>query len=249
MGRNPVHCILSVPIIYGSEVEGVITITNKVKPGDLRHVADPLGRFGEDDEQLLVSLAENAGVNLNKARLYNASITDRLSGLYNARHFEIRMAERMESCERENVPLSLVIIDIDNFKKFNDAYGHKAGDMVISEIGAILRESPSGRTEDECFRYGGEEFCILMPKTTCPEAREIAETLRQQVEDLLLDWEDSKIRVTISSGVACSEVFPHPAALFEAADKALYRSKEQGRNQVTVAERETGSLVVGPYEI
>lgn len=235
VGRQPVNCILSVPILYGAEVEGVITITNKVKPGDSAHTVDPLGRFGEEDEQLLMSLADNAAVNLNKARLYNASITDRLTHLYNARHFEIRLAELLDVGQRSGQTLSLAVIDIDHFKRFNDQHGHKAGDLVLSGTAEILRKMTRRDKLDACFRYGGEEFCMIMPDTDVGEAEELMDQFRQQVAAAVHEWEGKSLGCTVSVGVSCNRDFAHQLALFEAADKALYKSKEGGRNRVTRA--------------
>lgn len=236
VGKNPVYCILSVPLLYGGELMGVMTITNKVRgEGDAVDL-DLLGRFGEDDAQLLLGLADQASVNLHKARLYSASITDRLTGLWNARHFEHVLEQRLERAIVENQPIALAVCDIDHFKRFNDSYGHKAGDAVLAETAALLREvlRPSG--DDGAFRYGGEEFCLVLPNTSLEEARRICDDYRSRVERHAVQWQGSTLSVTVSVGIAC---YPFDAAsrpeLFEAADRALYASKEAGRNRVTLA--------------
>ncbi len=234
IGRYPVYCILSVPIVYGNDVEGVITLTNKVKVNERGEpVLDTLSRFGEDDEQLLVSLAREAAGNLNKAKIYSASITDRLTGMNNTRHFEARLSALLESAKEEAGALSLAIADIDHFKKINDRYGHKAGDLVIQKTAEILQQAEEMDPKFESFRYGGEEFCILMPDTTAEEAVVHMETLRKRVESSVFQWEQAELTVRISIGAADSREYPEALTLFEGADKALYTSKANGRNQVS----------------
>lgn len=234
VGRNLVYCILSVPLIYGGEVVGVMTLTNKVKAGDDGGLdIDTLGRFGEDDEQLLLGLADQAAVNLHKARLYSASITDRLTGLYNARHFESRLDGTIEDSLRTGTPLTLAVTDIDHFKTFNDTYGHKAGDFVLAETARLLQTMVREGRADACFRYGGEEFCMLLPETDSVAGSEHLERYRAAVEAAEFDYEGTKLKVTVSIGVAgCPADGTARGALFEAADKALYASKSSGRNQV-----------------
>ncbi len=232
VGRNTVYCILSVPIIYANEVEGVITLTNKVKRDETGEtVLDPLGRFGEEDQQLLASLADQAAVNLKKARLYNASITDRVTRLGNTRHFETRLVDSLKEAGQQNSTVCLAVVDIDHFKQFNDEYGHRAGDFVLKRTAEILKE-----VEDlgyEVFRYGGEEFCILMTGTTLDDAVPLMEQVREKVAATEVDWNHQKLSVTISIGVASSVDHPDSLALFEHADKALYSAKENGRNRVS----------------
>jgi diguanylate cyclase (GGDEF)-like protein len=247
VGRHSVFCILSVPIIYGSDVEGVITLTNKVKKDEKGEmVLDTLSRFGEDDEQLLLSLAREAAGNLNKARMYSASITDRLTGMNNTRHFESRLNALLESAKKEEQPLCLAIVDIDHFKKFNDRYGHKAGDLVIQRTAEILQQVEEMNPQYESFRYGGEEFCILMPNTKADEAVKYMEMLRNRVETAVCHWDQEALRVCISIGAADSIEYPGALELFEGADKALYTCKANGRNQVSYMKK--GKVIsVSPY--
>ncbi len=237
VGRNVAYCILAAPLLHGGEVMGVMTITNKVKEVDGVTDLDPLGRFGEDDEQLLLGLADQAAVNLNKARLYTASITDRLTGLHNARHFESKLESSIEQARVTGRPLALAVADIDHFKKFNDTYGHKAGDAVLVMAARIFAEAVRSGSADEAFRYGGEEMCMLLPDTTAAAAGVHMEAFRKRTQEAELEYDGQKLRVTVSIGIAS---FPLHAGsrkeLFEAADRALYASKGGGRNRVTVAE-------------
>jgi diguanylate cyclase (GGDEF)-like protein len=236
VGRNVAYCILAAPLLHGGQVMGVMTITNKVKDADGKLELDPLGRFGEDDEQLLLSLADQAAVNLNKARLYTASITDRLTGLYNARHFEATLEAEVERAQQSGEPLALALVDIDHFKRFNDTYGHKAGDAVLGRVGRALADAARSGTRDTAFRYGGEELCLVLPGTDATEAAGVLEALRASIEGASLDYEGQALRVTASVGVAALPANARSRKeLFEAADRALYASKSAGRNRVTVA--------------
>lgn len=239
VGRNSVYCILSVPIIYGNEVEGVITMTNKVKyDATGQPHLDPLSRFGEDDEQLLLSLARQAAANLNKARLYNASITDKLTGLNNTRHFESRIRDLMLVAENDGKAICLAIIDIDHFKIFNDKFGHKAGDFVLTKTAHLLREVENEIVGNECFRYGGEEFCIIMPNMQVRDSAAYMNTVRERIETSEYDWGGQILNVHVSIGIATSKDFGNSGHLFESADKALYESKSNGRNRVTYIDQD-----------
>lgn len=235
VGRNIVYSILSVPLTYGGEVMGVITLTNKVKEENGELVLDTIGRFGEDDEQLLLGLADQAAVNLHKARLYSASITDRLTGLFNARQFEARAEGCIEEALRTGESLVLAVTDIDHFKRFNDSYGHQAGDHVLAETARLFSESARADSRDACFRYGGEEFCMLLPATSLEEAEVVLERFREAVEAHILEYDGKALRVTISTGLATLPAHATTReSLFECADQALYASKTNGRNRLTV---------------
>ena len=167
-------------------------------------------------------------------RLREISIRDGLTGLYNRRHFEDVLVREMDRANRYMHPLSLVMADVDFFKSVNDRYGHPAGDMVIATIGEIIHKVM--RISDMAARYGGEEFMVLLPATGTEGARQFAERIRRTVEGFEFFVEGAAIRVTVSLGVAsydprhgrCDQ-----AAIVLAADKALYASKDAGRNRVS----------------
>lgn len=237
VGKNIAHCILSVPLLYGGDLMGVITLTNKVKDVDGRSALDVLGRFGEDDAQLLLGLADQAAVNLHKARMYNASITDRLTGLHNVRHFESSFDQCLEAAECSNRPLTLAVVDIGHFKRLNDTHGHKAGDAVLAQVASVLKQVVRADTRDEVFRYGGEEFCILLEDTEATAAVAVLDAFRARVEGYAFEYEGRHLPVTVSVGLAS---FPRHGdsrrGLFEAADQALYVAKRTGRNRVSIAD-------------
>jgi diguanylate cyclase (GGDEF)-like protein len=157
------------------------------------------------------------------------SITDPLTGLLNRRYIEERLIEEINRFGRSGEPLSFLMIDVDEFKSYNDRFGHPAGDEALRMVGTILKETVRGA--DVAARYGGEEFSVLLPETSSSEAMVIADRIRSLVEQT----EFPHRRVTISLGIATvSESLATPEALKSAADKALYRAKGQGRNNVQI---------------
>jgi diguanylate cyclase (GGDEF)-like protein len=231
-GQQPVHCIMSVPLVYGGRLLGVMTMTNKVE--DNRRL-DPVGRFTEQDEQLAQGLADQAAHNLHKARLYDASITDRLTGLKNNRHYQDSLGELIQTHADGGPGFTLAVLDIDHFKRFNDTWGHKAGDHVLAGVARCIQEACRPGTKDKAFRYGGEEFCMLLPSTDAEGAKVVLEGLRMAVEGARFEVDGHTLNVTISSGICdCNVGSGEGPSLFESADLALYRAKEAGRNHVAI---------------
>jgi diguanylate cyclase (GGDEF)-like protein len=160
------------------------------------------------------------------------AITDELTGLSNQRRFRELMAKEVERSKRFDRPLSLVMMDIDDFKDVNDTYGHLQGDHVLREVAALLRVE--SREIDEPARYGGEEFALALPETTMEGAVELAERIRRRLEKtpVPLSGNSTTIKVTASFGVAGTpETEPDATDLVAAADKALYEAKRLGKNQ------------------
>lgn len=163
------------------------------------------------------------------------AITDGLTGLSNRRYFFDRFAQELDRARRYEANLSLIMIDIDNFKTINDDHGHPAGDIVLAEVARLL--SANIRISDIITRYGGEEFAILIPSLGITEATQAAEKLRNVIEVNDLSMEGPKLNVTISAGVADIETLGNHGgstkdALIRAADKSLSRAKAEGRNRV-----------------
>ncbi len=157
---------------------------------------------------------------------------DGLTGLYNHRYFHEQLSKDFLRARRYHESLSCILLDIDYFKKFNDTYGHQTGDIVLSTLGQVIRDSI--RDSDFAARYGGEEFALVLYHADRPTAINVAERLRQMVEHCEVRDKDHVLHVTISLGVA---TFPHeqisnPKQIVECADKALYKAKENGRNRV-----------------
>jgi len=170
-------------------------------------------------------------------RLELLSITDGLTKLHNHRYFQDELARAFEESQRYQRPLSLAMIDIDFFKKINDTHGHAVGDDVLKRSAALYRNSV--RSTDLVARYGGEEFAVMMPETTLQDAIAFAEKIRHLIEESPLDTQAGPVPTTVSIGVAS---VPHSRIhsakeLIVAADKALYRAKRGGRNQVQAEKR------------
>ena len=185
-------------------------------------------------------LAESIGTTISNLRLRenlkNLSIRDALTGLFNRRHLQETLSLEVPRAVRTSNPISLIILDLDNFKKFNDAFGHDAGDRVLRALGGVITRNL--RQGDVAFRYGGEEFMVILPHTSGTQASAVAERVRTAVEDLRLSYDGRPLAgFSASLGVA---TFPDcgdtAEALIQAADRALYSAKATGKNRVAMAE-------------
>ena len=176
---------------------------------------------------------ENIGLH---ERVAQQAVTDELTGIPNHRHFSDWVEREASRVDRFGGELSLVLIDLDNFKSVNDGYGHLRGDRVLEELGRILREESRGM--DETARYGGEEFVLALPGTPTEAAVQVAERVRRRIESTKMDGEEGEepITVTASFGVATMPSdATDPRSLISAADAALYRAKRSGKNRVLTA--------------
>ncbi len=177
-------------------------------------------------------------LNTANKELQRLSTTDGLTGIANRRFFDQLSLREWQRCERMNKPMSLIMVDVDHFKKYNDTYGHQGGDECLKAIAAqVARAAP--RASDLAARYGGEEFVLVLGETTMDGAKWVANNIRQHVADLKMPHNASNIgHVSVSCGVA--SLLPLEGMSFEIllkiADEALYKAKEQGRNTVVCAE-------------
>ncbi|MBF0382281.1 MAG: diguanylate cyclase [Magnetococcales bacterium] len=166
-------------------------------------------------------------------QLRNLSHVDELTKLYNRRRMDELLRDEFARAKRYNLDFGFLFFDVDHFKTFNDKYGHDQGDRVLQAIAKTMKEH--FRNVDFCCRYGGEEFCVIMPNTVAPGIGDAAERFRQKVEDLRVDG----LQVTVSIGIV---IYPHSGpladtnAVLHAADMAMYRAKNGGRNQVCIAD-------------
>ena len=161
------------------------------------------------------------------------SVTDPLTGLYNRRHFEDNLEREFLRAVRYDNNLSFAIIDVDFFKKVNDTYGHSCGDYVLKEVAYLILQT--FRKTDMVFRYGGEEFAVIITETPIEKAVIALGRLRKAISEYPFSYNGTKIKITVSIGV--SEVNKQTESvhqLFENADKALYKAKENGRNQISL---------------
>lgn len=183
----------------------------------------------------LVSAAEEEALR----RVYEAAIKDGLTGVYNRKYLEERIISELAFATRHQTLVSLVMIDVDHFKRVNDTYGHLAGDAVLRDVARVF--GTGLRPEDVVARYGGEEFVVVLRGIPLAEATLTAERLRREIEATTIVFEDKQIRITSSAGVACSAELPASdgptmkTALLGAADARLYEAKSSGRNRVVAS--------------
>jgi diguanylate cyclase (GGDEF)-like protein len=197
--------------------------------------------FTRGERELLSYLTNQATLSVENVDLHETvqrqAVTDELTGLFNHRRFQEVMATEVERARRYDQEMGLIMLDIDNFKRVNDTYGHMQGDMVLREVARVLRQS--SREIDEPARYGGEEMAVALPQTDLEGAYRFAERVRSRIEALelpLLDG-DGTLRVTASFGAASlRKVNGDKDALVAAADAALYRAKRSGKNRTVIAE-------------
>jgi diguanylate cyclase (GGDEF)-like protein len=214
----------------GSRVLGVISVAREGRA------------FTPGEKDLFGYLANQAAVSIENVDLHETvqrqAVTDELTGLFNHRRFQEVMAVEVERARRFDQPMSLIMLDIDNFKGVNDTYGHMQGDLVLREVARVLRES--SREIDEPARYGGEEMAVALPQTDLEGAYQFAERVRQRIEGLELPILDGggTLRVTASFGAASTtgSEDSDKDALVAAADAALYRAKRSGKNRTIKAE-------------
>jgi len=175
-------------------------------------------------ESKLKKQAEEIELHVNDAR------TDQLTGINNRRAFDLDIAERHEEWQRVESPYSVVMIDVDHFKKFNDTHGHQAGDDVLRGVARVLRQTV--RRMDIVCRYGGEEFSLILPSTDLGVARRLADRARQAIEAASFHVQGQQLKVTTSIGVGEVDGEESHETLVKRADEALYAAKKAGRNRV-----------------
>ena len=188
------------------------------------------------NDQDLRALTETVALTLVNLRLReklrNQSIRDILTGLFNRRYLEELLELECSRAERSKQPIGVVMVDVDHFKRFNDTFGHDAGDLVLKNIGELLRRSI--RQGDVACRYGGEEFVLVLPGTSASEAVDVAERVREGARRLEIVYRNQALgRITVSLGVAAYPMAGEtPAELIDAADQTLYAAKNAGRDRV-----------------
>jgi len=207
------------PIAKGGIRLALITARNKKQP------------FQAVKLKLLEAISNHIAIAFENARLYAIAITDELTGLYTVRHFRHCIDRQIGLFEHYGENLALLMIDIDNFKRINDTHGHVTGDFVLRQVAEIISESV--RSEDLTFRYGGEEFCIILPATASQGALLVAERIRSQIEAAEIITDGVRLNVTVSIGLAlCPDNSASARDLVVEADKAMYVAKKSGKNRI-----------------
>jgi diguanylate cyclase (GGDEF)-like protein len=243
-----------IPVVMTTAVDKTSMLQEAFNAGAIDYLTKPLNKVelvarvhsllklkAETDQR---KARELELVELNKVlqsvneQLKRLSSLDGLTGISNRRSFDERLEEEWNRERRSVVPLSLVFLDIDFFKPYNDTYGHLAGDECLISIAKSLKKTLH-RPADSLARYGGEEFVVILPETSEEGALKIAEDLREAVESMGMQHEASKVadHVTVSLGTATMipSAGVEPSTLVDSADKALYAAKEEGRNRVKAA--------------
>ena len=239
--------LLLIAAWYGAEIfmlrkiRLLLSAAGRVHAGDLgtrtglRHDGDEIAQVGVAFDQMTIAL-QRRDAELKQALedLREQAITDSLTGLLNRRYLREFLPRELTRARRNHATLAMVMIDLDYFKRVNDVFGHGAGDLVLRELGALLRKSV--RASDIACRFGGEEFVVVMPESSIEGAVQKSEAIRAAVKDLDLQYDGQSIgRISASFGVALYPAHAGDAdALIRAADEALYRAKSEGRDRVVV---------------
>ncbi|MBT9586119.1 sensor domain-containing diguanylate cyclase [bacterium] len=218
--------MICVPLEMHGRLIGVLTLTT----------SQPEHVFVQDELELVVLIAAHISLALQSHRLYELSVLDGLTNVYNRRYLDQRLRQELADSRRHKKPLTVALLDLDHFKKLNDGYGHQAGDQVLCDLSGII--SKTLREHDVLARYGGEEFAMILSGTSSADGLILGERLRGLIANTDFLYKEQKLPVTISLGLA---TFPDDAddvmGLLRAADKALYRAKAAGRNHVVAAGR------------
>jgi diguanylate cyclase (GGDEF)-like protein len=210
--------LLSVPLKVQERTLGVLNVSKSVA-----------GSFDEQDLELFNTLSLQGAIAIDNAILYKLATTDGMTKLYLHRYFQQRMDQEIKRSERYNYNFSLIMMDIDHFKNFNDNFGHQNGDKVLKIVAQLVMDNV--REIDIAARYGGEEFAVICPEKSAGDAITPAERIRQAIEGYKFYIKDELVPITISLGISGYPEDAHTKLeLIDRADKALYFSKEKGRN-------------------
>ncbi len=219
-----IKSMVCVPLVFNEDTIGIFYVDD-FTPRDFDH----------GELRLLYILSTFAAMSIDHARLHEKTkklaVTDGLTGLYNHRHFQDELAREFIRSERYNEGFSLMMLDIDDFKKLNDDYGHPFGDKVLQKLSEVLRGSI--RDSDTAARYGGEEFTVILPKVGSSQTVTMAKRIMRELKSKSAQLVKGKRRFTVSIGIAS---FPADAndrvELIQKADKALYMAKKAGKNRI-----------------
>jgi len=221
------NCVIS-PLVCQDSIVGVLNL------------ADKLGGEGFDAEDIaLIELfSQLVGASIGNIKLFekiqHQAVTDGLTGLANHRTFYETLEKELWRCKRYGGQISLIMVDIDNLKKVNDAYGHRVGDKVIREISRRIKECI--RQIDTAARYGGDEFAVILPNTRLADAVVVADRMVDTVADSPIIWKKQSIRLSISVGLGQYDADTSPEDITSRSDRALYAAKQAGKNTFRIVE-------------
>lgn len=217
---------LLVPLKAKNHINGILVLGEQI-------TAEP---YSEYEKEHIINIASLAAIAISNAALLEMTTTDMMTHLKLKHYFYTVLVEKLETSDNQRMPLSVLMLDIDFFKRFNDTYGHACGDVVLQMVAKVVQQNT--RNQDMAARYGGEEFVVMLCDTPAPTALKIAERIRSSIENLDILYDGQHLNLTISIGVAQynPEIDQSAKDLVDRADKALYSSKQNGRNRVTVAE-------------
>lgn len=223
-----VRSLITVPMTVGNKALGILRVDSPLED-----------QFDTEDLRFLTTIGDVGALAVENAQLYEhvqqLAIRDGLTNLYLRRYLLERMPNEISRALRNQTELSFVMIDIDKFKRYNDKFGHMAGDIVLKTVGMLMSEFFQYPGNLVC-RYGGEEFCVLLPDCSKKKVAELAEEFRHLVEKKIVVLRREKTHITVSMGVASLPTdTQHYEELIGKADQALYQAKETGRNKVCVA--------------
>jgi two-component system, cell cycle response regulator len=215
---------LIVPLMCKGLLNGIIILGERINGKSCN----------EYEKEYLLDIASLAGIAIHNASLYEMATTDMMTKLKIHHFFQTLIVEELERAVRLDRPLCVILSDIDDFKKLNDTHGHLAGDMVLINVAKVIKESI--RQIDVASRYGGEEFAIILPSTEIHEALIVAERIRESIENTSVVHDTTELKVTISIGVTQYDPARDKTKtpLIERVDKALYLSKRNGKNMVSI---------------
>jgi len=203
-----------------------------------RAAEESQARYEELERRFLAMQHENMDLLMRNRLLSEVSARDSLTGLYNRWYVMEKIESEMNRSLRHGSPVTVLMMDIDHFKRVNDTWGHAVGDMVLQSVGRVLRDSC--RVYDVPGRYGGEEFCVVLPETTMGNSPAVAERIRLRLESSTVPVEGTNVHVTASIGIAgvdaaTADAVLTASALIDRADRALYVAKHRGRNRVEMS--------------
>lgn len=225
---------LIIPLVQKNHLNGIIILGERIT------LTDNFSYSSYEKSQIL-SIASLATIAINNATLIERASTDMMTHLKLKYFFYNVLTDKLDMALAQNLPLAVIMLDIDFFKRFNDTYGHACGDYVLQTVARIIRSSI--RSQDLASRYGGEEFTVMLNNTVKEDAMTVADRIRRKVEEYDFCYENQHVKVTVSVGVSefsCDKnPVSSPKQLVNQADRALYVSKRSGRNKVTFADFKT----------